>query len=114
MTVERVRAWLADRIACATHVDPSEISHDDYFDSFGLDSARALVLAGELETWLGIELEATALWYHPTVSELAAYIVSETIATETITTETIAAETIATEEIRFGTAEHRAPTRTQI
>jgi acyl carrier protein len=33
------------------------------------------VLSGELEAWLGLELEPTALWYHPTIAQLAPYIV---------------------------------------
>lgn len=77
LTVESVRDWLTEKIAYKLEVDPAEISADDFFDSFGLDSTEALVLANELETWLGFELETTALWYHPTIAELAGYIVAE-------------------------------------
>jgi len=35
------------------------------------------VLSGELEAWLGRELEATALWYHPTIEQLARFIAEE-------------------------------------
>lgn len=76
LTVEQVQSWLIEKIAWKLQVETSEISISDFFDSFGLDSTEALVLANELESWLGFELETTALWYHPTIDELAQYIVS--------------------------------------
>ncbi|MFE3194148.1 acyl carrier protein [Nocardia sp. NPDC059240] len=77
LTVEQVENWLAEKIAFKLETEPAEISVDDFFDSFGLDSTEALVLANELESWLGFELETTALWYHPTIAQLAVYIVTE-------------------------------------
>ena len=41
------------------------------------ETTEALVLSGELEAWLGRELEATALWYHPTIEQLARFIAEE-------------------------------------
>lgn len=67
--------WLREKVASRLDVEVSEVSEDTYFDDFGLDSTEALVLAGELEKWLGFELPGTALWYHPTIRELSAYIV---------------------------------------
>ncbi|WP_433192828.1 acyl carrier protein [Nocardia sp. CA-107356] len=77
LTAEEVERWLQEKIAYKLSAEASEISVDDFFDTFGLDSTEALVLAGELESWLGFELETTALWYHPTIAELAKYIVAE-------------------------------------
>ncbi|WP_414172721.1 acyl carrier protein [Clavibacter tessellarius] len=42
-----------------------------------LDSTEALVLAGELEEWLGFDVAPTALWYFPTVEKLAEHIAAE-------------------------------------
>lgn len=77
LTEEMVRTWLIEKVAARLGTAPTEVSADTYFDDFGLDSTEALILAGELERWLGFELETTALWYHPTIAELSAYIVSE-------------------------------------
>ncbi len=77
LTADEVENWLTEKIAHKMGVDQSEVSRDEFFDSFGLDSTEALVLGGELEAWLGFELETTALWYHPTPAQLAAYIVEE-------------------------------------
>jgi acyl carrier protein len=73
-TAEQVQQWLMDKIAARLGVDSSAIAIDSYFDDLDLDSTEALVLSGELEAWLGRELEATALWYHPTIEQLARYI----------------------------------------
>jgi acyl carrier protein len=75
--VAEVRQWLVDKVAIRLGVPPGEVDVDRYFDEFGLDSTEALVLSGELEGWLGFELETTALWYHPTIEELATYIAEE-------------------------------------
>lgn len=75
LTLESAQQWLVEKVAHRLGVAPDEIDVDQYFDTFGLDSTEALVLAGELEKWLGAEIETTALWYHPTIAELAEYLV---------------------------------------
>jgi len=77
LTEEMVQNWLREKVASRLGTAPSEVLPDTYFDDFGLDSTEALILAGELERWLGFELETTALWYHPTIAELSAHIASE-------------------------------------
>ena len=74
LTENDVRQWLVEKIAHRLGVPTGEVDVNRYFDEFELDSTEALVLSGELENWLGFELETTALWYHPTINELAAYI----------------------------------------
>jgi acyl carrier protein len=77
ITSEIAQEWLVDKLAHRLGVDKSEIDVNQYFDEFDLDSTEALILAGELESWLGFELEATALWYHPTISALSDHIAEE-------------------------------------
>jgi acyl carrier protein len=72
-----IQNWLVEKIAVRLAVSPASINVDGYLDEFGLDSTEALVLSGELEKWLGFEIETTALWYHPTIASLAAYIAEE-------------------------------------
>jgi acyl carrier protein len=74
---ETVQNWLVEKMAHRLDADPAQIDVNQFFDEFDLDSTEALILAGELEAWLGFELETTALWYHPTISDLAEYIASE-------------------------------------
>lgn len=77
LTTEAVTEWLIGKLAQRLDVPSTEIKTDKYFDEFGLDSTESLVLAAELEEWLGFELETTALWYHPTIAQLAPYIVEQ-------------------------------------
>lgn len=77
LTLERIQEWLVEKVAHRIGVAPTEIDVNQYFDTFGLDSTEALVLAGELEKWLGREIESTALWYYPTIAELAQYLKEE-------------------------------------
>lgn len=77
VTADEAQAWLVEKLAVRLGVEPETINVDQYFDEFDLDSTEALILAGELEKWLGFELEATALWYHPTIAALSAHIAEE-------------------------------------
>ncbi|GII63048.1 hypothetical protein Skr01_31330 [Sphaerisporangium krabiense] len=77
LTETEVREWLVGKLAHRLGVPAEQVDADQYFDEFDLDSTEALVLSGELENWLGFELETTALWYHPTINELAGYIVEK-------------------------------------
>lgn len=72
-----IQTWLVEKIAHRLKVPESKIDVERYFDEFGLDSTEALVLSGELEKWLGVEIPTTALWYHPTIASLSQYIADE-------------------------------------
>jgi acyl carrier protein len=75
LTVPEVQNWLVEKIAHRLGVPADQVDVNQFFDELDLDSTEALVLSGELESWLGFELETTALWYHPTIADLASYIV---------------------------------------
>ncbi len=79
ITVDDAQNWLVDKLATRLQVEPGTIDVEQYFDEFDLDSTEALILAGELEKWLGFELEATALWYHPTIAALSSHIAEENV-----------------------------------
>ncbi|MCX4748420.1 acyl carrier protein [Kitasatospora sp. NBC_01287] len=80
VSAAQAQQWLVEKIAHRLGVPQSEVSPEQYFDELDLDSTEALILAGELESWLGFELGTTALWYHPTVKDLAAHIAEESAA----------------------------------
>ncbi|NEB03420.1 acyl carrier protein [Streptomyces sp. SID13726] len=77
VTAAEAESWLIEKIAHRLGVAPAEVSREVFFDELDLDSTEALILAGELENWLGFELSTTTLWYHPTVKDLAAYLAEE-------------------------------------
>ncbi len=77
VTAVEAQQWLIEKIAHRLGVAPGEVSPEQYFDELDLDSTEALILAGEMENWLGFELGTTTLWYHPTIKDLAAHIAEE-------------------------------------
>jgi len=77
LTAKAVQDWLVEKIAYRLQVEPSAVDVTTLFDDFELDSTEALILAGELESWIGVELPTTALWYHPTIADLATFIAEE-------------------------------------
>ncbi|MDT3399504.1 SDR family NAD(P)-dependent oxidoreductase, partial [Streptomyces sp. B1866] len=66
--------WLAARLARQVGAAPREVDRATEFAAFGLRSADAVGLVGDLERHLGRELPATLLWSYPTVDALAAHL----------------------------------------
>lgn len=69
-----ITAWLLSRLARETGIDADEIDLGQPFASLGIDSARALILVGDLETWLGRRLPPIVLWNYPTIEALARHL----------------------------------------
>ncbi|MFZ5519564.1 MAG: beta-ketoacyl synthase N-terminal-like domain-containing protein [Candidatus Zhuqueibacterota bacterium] len=75
--VEKIEAWLVDNLAGTLGLEPNEIDIREPFISFGLDSAQAVGLAGDLEEWLGRSFPPTLVWDYPTIESLARYLADE-------------------------------------
>ncbi|MBK1986544.1 acyl carrier protein [Sphaerospermopsis aphanizomenoides BCCUSP55] len=76
-TTEDIQAWLVANISSLLGVNPDEIDIREPLDSYGLDSAQAMVLAGKAEKFLGFKLSLIHLWYYPTIEELSQRLVEE-------------------------------------
>ncbi len=72
-----IKKWLVEKFAYKLECKPEEIDKDMLFVDFGLDSTEVLLLAGELEDWIDIELPPTAMWYHPSIAKLSVFIEEE-------------------------------------
>ena len=66
-----LRAWMISRVAEIAGVPACDVDPAAPFDSYGLGSAQAVSLSGELEERLGTMLSPTLLYEHPTIDELA-------------------------------------------
>lgn len=55
-------------------MNPAEVNISVPFDRFGLSSASALLMTGDLETWLGRELDPTLPYDYPTIEALAGHL----------------------------------------
>jgi phthiocerol/phenolphthiocerol synthesis type-I polyketide synthase D len=66
----RIRAILAREL----RMPASAVDMDQPFPELGLDSMMAMTVLRETQQLVGIDLSATMLWNHPTISSLAAYL----------------------------------------
>ena len=72
-----IRLWLVEQLAETLDMHPSEIDIYEPFAAYGLSSAEAAILAGDLEDWLGCTLAPTLAWEYPTIEELSQYLANE-------------------------------------
>ncbi len=70
-----IQAWLIDYLAQELEIEPEAIDTTVPFERYGLDSSAAIALTGDLEDWLGCELEPELLFDYQTIAELTEYIV---------------------------------------
>jgi acyl carrier protein len=71
-SLAEIEALLAERVAAKTGLSPAAIDRSRRFDDYGLDSADAVVLVGDLEDFVGRPLSASLPYSHPTIARLAA------------------------------------------
>lgn len=69
-----IRTWIAEQLSAMLDIERAEIDIGAPFSAFGLDSLKAVSLAGELETWLGRGLPPTLLWDYPSIDALATHL----------------------------------------
>ncbi len=76
-TAMEVERWLIAHLAEALAVDKKEIDIRKPFVSYGLDSAQAIGLVGDLEEHIGRPLSPTIIWDYPNIEKLSLYIEGE-------------------------------------
>lgn len=76
-TDAEIQAWIVAYLAELLAVDKDEIDVTVPFDGYGLDSHATIGLSGDLEDWLGQELETTLLYDYPTIEALAKHLAQE-------------------------------------
>ena len=69
-----IQQWLVNYLAELLEVETKKIDLTRSFDEYGLNSSDAIFLTGELEEWLGSELEPTLIYEYSTIKELAEYL----------------------------------------
>ncbi|MDU0479137.1 alpha/beta fold hydrolase [Staphylococcus chromogenes] len=71
MTATALKEWLRDWVAGATGLPASDIAYDKPLQSFGVSSRDVVLMSGELENLLGVQLDATIAYEYPTIDALA-------------------------------------------
>ena len=70
----QIREWLTAYMAAALGTDASTIDLKAPFERYGLDSSAIVGMAGDLEAWLGFEIDPTLPYDYPTVDGLAGHL----------------------------------------
>jgi acyl carrier protein len=69
-----IQTWIVDYLAQLLEVDPGDVDVTVPFDRYGLDSAAAVGMTGELADWLDHEMDPTLLYDYPTIESLVQYL----------------------------------------
>ena len=70
--------WLRTRVAALSGIAANMLDTRETFSSYGLNSADAIALSGELEERLGRKLPPSLVYDYPSVALLARYLTEET------------------------------------
>ncbi|BAZ29584.1 phosphopantetheine-binding protein [Cylindrospermum sp. NIES-4074] len=76
-TAADIQKWLIANISSVLGVEPDKIDIREPLESYGLDSAQAMIIASKAEKFLGFKLSAIYLWYYPNIEELAQRLAEE-------------------------------------
>ncbi|MFB6618340.1 acyl carrier protein [Streptomyces sp. NPDC085524] len=68
--------WLTDRLAAYLDREPESIDPTVPLAVYGMDSVCGLSLCGDVEDELGIPVDPSLAWDHPTVAALAQHLAS--------------------------------------
>jgi acyl carrier protein len=73
-STKEIESWLTSYLANLLNLPETEIDRTVTFEQFGLDSAAAVAMTGDLARWLEWDLDPNVATQHRTVEALASYI----------------------------------------
>jgi acyl carrier protein len=76
-TQESIQAWLIDQFAEQLQIEPHQVDIKEPFDSYGLSSSQALIIAVKAEKQFGFKLSPVLLWHYPNINSLSHRLVEE-------------------------------------
>jgi len=76
-SVEAMKSWLISEIEELLSVNGQDLALDEPLVNYGLSSMTGMILSGDIETWLGIQLDPSVAWEYPTIESLANYLAEE-------------------------------------
>ncbi|MEB3218920.1 MAG: thioester reductase domain-containing protein [Nostocales cyanobacterium 94392] len=77
LNFQDIQNWMVSQLAEQLIIEPDEIDIQEPLDTYGLDSAQAMILASKAEKLLGFELPLNLLWLYPTIETLSERLVEE-------------------------------------
>ena len=82
MDVKLIASWLTDNIAEQLEVEPEELDTSEPIESYGLDSAQAMIVVSRAEKQFGLEISPILLWHYPTIDALSERLAEEYLSEE--------------------------------
>ena len=76
-TAAEIQSWLVVQVSEQLGVKPDEIDIKESLDSYGLDSAQAMLIAGKAEKLLGCQISPVLVWHYPTIEVLSQRLAEE-------------------------------------
>lgn len=77
-SVSKIQSWLITQVAERAQIQPAQVDIHKPFAAYGLDSAAAVIMSGDLSEWLERSLSPTVAYEHPTIEKLAHHLASIT------------------------------------
>jgi acyl carrier protein len=74
---ESLQTWFVTQMAEQLEVDPEDIAVTDTFESYGLSSAQAMLIATRAEKMLGFQISPSILFRYPTIEGLSRRLTEE-------------------------------------
>ncbi|MCU0566005.1 MAG: acyl carrier protein [Oculatellaceae cyanobacterium Prado106] len=74
---ESIQAWFVAQLAEQLDLDPEDIDPRDTFESYGLSSAQAMLIATRAEKMLGFQISPSLLFRYPTIAGLSGRLAEE-------------------------------------
>ena len=75
-TSQDIASWMRNYLANKLAVTSDKIDPQESFDAFGLDSADAVRMIGDLEDFVGRRLSASLAYKYPTIETMSRYLES--------------------------------------
>lgn len=73
-TPDEIQQWMVAYLARHLDTHPDEIDVTASFERFGLDSAAAVEMTGDLEEWVGERVDPMLVYDYPTIEDMAGYL----------------------------------------
>ena len=78
ITATEIQEWIVAYLADLLAIEPAEVDVTISLERYGLDSSAAVVLTGDLQDWLGTEINPTLLYDYPTVEAVVQHLSRQT------------------------------------
>ncbi|OKH28883.1 acyl carrier protein [Chroogloeocystis siderophila] len=76
-TAAEIHNWLIVQISEQLGIESDEINIREPLDSYGLDSAQAMLIARKAEKLLGCQISPVLIWHYPTIEGLSQRLAEE-------------------------------------